>query len=164
MKTPTPWSGLMLAGLLTTSAVAAFEAGGFVYTKRQETVLLAAPQPLAEAAATLPYGRKLTIAEVSGAWLRVSEGAAAGWVFRGNVTATKPAEVKGLLDGVPQLASQTTATAAARPLAPAAATYATGNNLESAQADLEWLLAACAELTLDEVETYLQANRKGAYQ
>ena len=164
MKKPTPWSGLVLAGLLATSALAAFEAGSFAYTKRQETALLAEPKPLAASTATLPFGRKLTIDEVKGAWLRVSDGPTTGWVFRGNLTATKPAEVKGLLDGVPQLASQTTATAAARPLSPAAADYAAGKNLSSAQADLEWIITECATLTTEDVDAYMQAGKKGAYQ
>jgi hypothetical protein len=164
MKTKTPWSGLLLAGLLVTSAYAAFEAGTFAYTKRQETALLAEPKPLAEPTATLPFGRKLTIEEAKGAWLKVSDGPSAGWVFRGNLAATKPAEIKGLLDGLPQTASQTTATAAARPLSTAAADYAAGKNLESAKADLEWILTECAALTDEDVDAYLQAARKGAHQ
>ena len=71
--------------------------------------MLAEPKSLAEATAKLPFGRKLTIEEVKGPWLRVSDGPSAGWVFRGNLAATKPAEIKGLLDGLPQTASQTTA-------------------------------------------------------
>jgi hypothetical protein len=164
MKISTPWRGFLLAGLLVTSAFAAFEAGTFAYTKRQETALLAEPKPLAESTAKLPFGRKLTIEEVKGAWLRVSDGPSAGWVFRGNVAATKPVEVKGLLDGLPQTASQTTATAAARPLSPAAANYAAGQNLEAAQADLEWVITECAALTDEEVDAYLQAAKKGAHQ
>lgn len=164
MKTTPPWSALIVAGLISIPAFAALEAGGLAFTKRQSTALLAEPKPLAEAAATLPYGRELKIEEVRGAWLRVSAGDDAGWVFRGNLAATKPAEVKGLFDGVPQLASQTTATAAARPLSTAAAGYAAGNNLASAQADLEWVITGCAELSDDEVDAYLQAQKKGQYQ
>jgi len=164
MKKSNPWRGLLLAGLLATSAYAAFEAGTFAYTKRQETVLRSEPKPLAESTAKLPFGRKLTIEEVQGAWLRVSDGPSAGWVFRGNLAATKPAEIKGLLDGLPQTASQTTATAAARPLSTAASDYAAGRNLESAKADLEWLLTESAAVTDEDVDAYLQAGKKGAYQ
>lgn len=164
MKTTPLRSGLVLAGLLTLPVFAAFEAGGLAYTKRQETVLLAEPKPLAEPAATLPYGRELRIEEIRGAWLRVGAGEDAGWVFRGNLAATKPAEVKGLFDGVPQLASQTTATAAARPLATVVTDYATGMNLGRAKDDLEWVIVESARLTDAEVDAYLQAQKKGEYQ
>lgn len=164
MKTNHLRSGLVMAGLLTLPVFAAFEAGGLAYTKRQETALLAEPKPLAGAATTLPYGRELKIEEVRGAWLRVSAGDDAGWVFRGNLAATKPADVKGLFDGVPQLASQTTATAAARPLATVVADYAAGMNLAGAKDDLEWVIAECATLTDEEVDAYLRAQQKGEYQ
>lgn len=157
-------SAALLAGLICASVLLAYEAGGIAYTKRLETRLLAEPKPQAEAAHTLPYGRKVKVEEVKGAWLRISEGPASGWVFAGNVTDTKPAEVKGLLDSAPLAASKTTATAAARPLDEAALAYASGNNLVSAREDLEWLLTACAEFTHQDVETYLQENKKGEYQ
>ncbi len=164
MKNPTPWPALLLVGLFATTAFAAFEAGTAAYTKRQETNLLAEPRPLAETTATLPHGRKLTIEEVKAPWLRVTDGETTGWVFQGNVSVTKPVEVKGLLDGVPQLASKTTVTAAARPLSSAAADYAAGRNLTSAQSDLEWIITECAAVTDEDVEAYLQAARKGAHQ
>lgn len=163
MKSKLPAAAL-LAALAAASALFAFETGGFAYTKRAETRLLAAPQPLAEPAGTLPFGRQVKIEEVRGAWLRISAGDTAGWVFRGNLAATQPEQVKGLLDGVPQAASQTTATAAARPLATVAADYAAATSLESAQADLEWVIAECATLADEEVDAYLQAQKKGEYQ
>ena len=163
MKTPTR-SAALLAGLLCATVLLAYESGGLAYTKRLETKLLAEPKPLAEAVGKLAYGRKVKIEEVRGAWLRVSDGPATGWVFAGNLTDTKPAEVKGLLDGSPVLASQTTATAAARPLDEAAASYASGNNLVSAREDLEWMLTECAAITHEDVEAYLQENKRGQYQ
>lgn len=164
MKTPIP-AAVLLAALLTASALYAYEAGGFAYTKRVETKLLAEPKPLAEAADKLPFGRRVKIEEIQGAWLRVSDGPASGWVFAGNLTDTKPAEVKGLLDGAPVAASQTTATAAARPLDEAALQYAAGQqNLASARDDLEWLVTACADITTEEVEAYLQEKKRGEYQ
>lgn len=163
MKTPAR-SAALLAALLCATALLAYEAGGFAYTKRVETKLLAEPKPLAEAAGTLAYGRKVKIEAVQGAWLRISDGPAAGWVFAGNLTDTKPAEVKGLLDGAPVLASQTTATAAARPLDEAALQYASGQNFGSAQEDLAWMVTACAAITPEEVEAYLQENKRGEYQ
>ena len=104
------------------------------------------------------------IEEVRGAWLRVSDGPVGGWVFAGNLTDTKPAEVKGLLDGAPVAASQTTATAAARPLDEAALQYASGQNLAASQEDLEWMITACATVTPEEVEAYLREKKRGEYQ
>lgn len=156
-------SAALLAGLLCATALLAYEAGGLAYTKRVETKLLAEPKPLAEAVGKLAYGRKVKIGEVRGAWLRVSEGSVAGWVFAGNLSALEPSEAKGL-DGVPLLASQTTATAAARPLTPAAAEYATRRNLTDARDDLDWLLAECHAITPEEVDAFLQEKKKGEFQ
>ena len=142
---------------------APYEAGGLAYTKRVETKLLAEPKPLAGAVGKLAYGRKVKVAEVRGSWLRVSEGATSGWVFAGNLSALEPSEAKGL-DGVPLLASETTATAAARPLTPAAAEYATRRNLTGAREDLDWLLTECHAITPEEVETFLQEKKKGEFQ
>lgn len=164
MKRPRSWPGLLLGALASLSAFAAYEAGGVAFTKRFETKLLVEPKPLAEPAGKLPYGRQVKVEEVKGAWLRVSAGAVAGWIFQGNLSATKPAEVKGLLDGMPQVASETTATAAARPLSTAAADYAAAKDLSAAQADLEWMIAECAALGDDDVTAYLQAQKKGEYQ
>ena len=163
MKRKLPAAAL-LAALTAASVLFAYEAGGFAYTKRAETKLLAEPKPLAKAAGTLPFGRQVKIEEMQGAWLRISEGETAGWVFKGNLTMEKPADVKGLLDGMPQTASQTTATAAARPLSTVVTNYAAGMNLATAQGDLEWIITECATLTDEEVDAYLQAQKKGEYQ
>lgn len=162
MKRNLPAAAL-LAALATASALFAFEAGGFAFTKRAETKLLAEPKPLAEVAGTLPYGHQVKIDEVQGAWLRVSEGDTAGWVFKGNLALTKPAEVKGL-DGLGLSASQTSATAAARGLSTIVTDYASARSLASAQGDLEWVISECASLTPEEVDAYLQAQKKGEYQ
>jgi len=162
MKTPAR-STALLAGLLCATVLLAYEAGGFAYTKRVETPLLAEPKPLAEAAGKLAYGRKVKIEQKQGAWLRISDGPATGWVFAGNLTETKPEETKGL-DGLPVAASQTTATAAARPLTPAAAEYATRRNLTDARADLDWLLEQRTALTEEQVVEYLQTQKKGEFQ
>jgi hypothetical protein len=160
-----PPVAVLLAALFTASALFAYEAGGFAYTKRVETKLLAEPKPLAETTGQLAFGKQVKVEEVQGAWLRVSDGPVSGWVFAGNLTDTKPAEVKGLLDGAPLAASKTTATAAARPLDEAALKYASGQqNFASAQEDLEWMISACASVTSEDVETYLQTNKKGEYQ
>ena len=164
MKTPlrTP---VLLAGLICATALLAYEAGGSAYTKRFETKLLAEPKPLAEASGKLALGRKVKIEEIKGAWLRVSDGPTAGWVFAGNLTDTKPAEVTGVLDGAPIAASQTTATAAARPLDEAAAQYAASQNLSAtAASDLDWLITTCAAFKPEDVESYLQEKKRGEYQ
>ena len=140
----------------------AYEAGGSAYTKRAETNLLTEPKPLAATAAKLPFGRMVKIEEIAGNWLQVSDGQTTGWVFAGNLSATKPDEGKGM-DALPMLASQTTATAAARPLAPAAIEYASQKNLSSAQGDLEWLLTECHALTPEEVDAFMQENKRGEY-
>lgn len=145
------------------SLEAALVAGGTAYTKRFETTLRTEPAPLAAVAGKVAYGRQLTIKEARGAWLRVSDGPVAGWVFAGNVSETKPAEGKGL-DGLGLAASQTTATAAARPLTPAAMEYAARNNLANARADLDWLLGQSATFTPGVLEEFLQAQKKGEFQ
>ncbi|MDB6127720.1 MAG: hypothetical protein JWM35_1616, partial [Verrucomicrobia bacterium] len=88
----------LVTTLLATAAVleAAMVAGNAVYAKRYETSLLAEPQPLAKQNAKVTVGRKLKVDEVRGVWLRVSDGPTGGWVFAGNVSDTKPAEIKGL--------------------------------------------------------------------
>ena len=148
---------------IAVSVDAAWAAGGKAYTKRLKTVLLAAPSPLAEPAGELAFARPLAVNEVRGNWLRVSDGPAAGWVFAGNVSATAPVESKGL-DGLPLAASQTTATAAARPLTPVAVEYAARNNLENARSDFDWLLAQCRAFTPEEVEAFMKGKQKGEYQ
>lgn len=158
---------LLCLGLITMggtlAALAAFEAGGAAYTKRVETVVRAEPRALAAAAGKLGYARKLKILEVRDGWLRVSDGAVTGWVFAGNLSEEKPAAGKGT-DGLGLSASQTTATAAARPLAPAAVGYAENNNLGQARSDLDWLLAQSSRVTAEELEAFLTAEKKGEYQ
>ncbi len=153
----------LLAGLLAVSALLAYEAGGIAYTKRVETALLAEPKPLAAATGKLAFGRKVKIEQVQGAWLRVSDGPVSGWVFSGSLTDTKPAEGKGL-DGVPLLASKTTATAAARPLTDATIAYAKEKNLGEAQADLEWVVTEAKAVTPEDVDAFLVEHKKGEYQ
>lgn len=153
------------AGLLAAAAVsleAGLLAGGFAYTKRVETRLLAEPRPLAASVGKLGYGRKVKIDQAQGAWLQVSDGPVAGWVFAGNLAETKPAEGKGA-DALGLQASETSATAAARPLTPDAEAYAKRRNLARARDDLTWLLAEAQKVTPDEVEQFLQTQKKGEY-
>ena len=165
MKPPRlPRAGLMLLlGIAGTVAALAYTVGSEAYTKRLETILRAEPRALAEESGRIGYARKLKVVEVRGNWLLVSERNIRGWVFAGNLADTKPVEKKGT-DGLGLAASKTTATAAARPLTPAAANYAEANNLMQAGDDLDWLLAQCAELSPADLDAFLQEHRKGEHQ
>ena len=162
---PVPPRWRMAALLLATAAVAAaaISAGGTAYTKRFETSLLAEPQPLAAVSGKVRFASKLKVKEIRGAWLRVSDGSTTGWVFAGNVAETKPDESTGA-DKLGLGASTTTATAAARPLTPAANDYADRRNLADARRDLDWLNAQCQKVTNADVEHFLQEKKKGEYQ
>ncbi len=154
----------LFAALIGAPAVllAAFAVGGIAFTTRPETTLLAEPQPFAEPAARVGYAQSLNVQEVRGAWLRVTDGKAAGWVFAGNLAEEKPSEVRGL-DGLPVEASETTATTAARPLIPAAEEYSTRRGLGNAAADLAWLNEQVATLKPEEVKAFLQEQKKGEF-
>lgn len=152
---------LLLGSLAVASA--AYAPGGFAYTKRAETALLAAPAPLATANTRLKLGTRLRIEEVRGAWLRAATEDQAGWIFKGNVSAAEP-DKESALAQIPLDASATSATAAARPLAPAAADYGTRRNLAKAQEDLAWLLSEGALITAADITAYLEQNRKGEFQ
>lgn len=142
--------------------LAAFVVNGTAFTKRPETALLAQPEPLAASAARLGYAQTLTIQEVKGQWLRVSDGKVSGWVFAGNLAEEKPSEVRGL-DGLPLAASETTATTAARPLIPAAEEYSARRGLTKAADDLVWLKQQEAAITSAEVKAFLQEQKKGEF-
>jgi hypothetical protein len=166
MKTrpvPGPWR--IAALLLATAAVAeaAFSVGGAAYTKRFKTTLLAEPSPLAASAGDVGYARKFTVKEVRGNWVLLADGSAKGWVFAGNITDTKPVEGTGL-DKLGLSASTTTASAAARPLTPAASDYADRRGLGDARGDLNWLNTECRTVTNADVEKFLQEKKKGEYQ
>ena len=160
---PRLWLALPLLALAVTVVEAALTAGSTAYTKRLETSLLAEPKPLAAVSGKVPFASKLKVLEANGPWLHVSAGATAGWVFAGNVSESKPAENKGA-DGLGLSASTTTATAAARPLTPAANDYAVRRNLGDARKDLDWLNDKSQALTPDQVNSFLQTQKKGEYQ
>ena len=157
------WSSTTLLLVAAVCAEAAFSAGGVAYTKRYKTTLLSEPSPQAKPAGDLAFARKVKIDQVQGNWLRISDGSTSGWVFQGSLTETKPDESKGL-DGAPLLASNTTATAAARPLTPAAEEYSQRRNLGDAGGDVNWLLTECSKITAKDVDAFLQAQKKGEYQ
>ena len=93
----------------------------------------------------------------------MNDGPTTGWVFGGNLSETMPAEIKGS-DGLPVTASQTTASAAARPLTPAADDYAERRNLGDARKDLDWLQDQCKQVTAEQVDAFLKASKKGEFQ
>lgn len=142
---------------------AAIAAGGLAFTKRLETNLLAEPNPLAAVSAKVGYAKQLRIEEARGAWLKVSEGANAGWVFAGNVSATEIKEGRGPA-GLGLNAGATTVTAAARGLSEEASDYAKRRKLTNARDDLAWLFEQSAALTPEGVETFLQEKKLGEYQ
>jgi len=156
------------AGLATLLATAvalsgAFAPGGTAYTKRVETALLAEPKMLAALVTRLSYAKKLKVEEVSGAWVRVSDGPQAGWIFSGNLAEEKPSETRGL-DGLPVAASETSAASAARPLVPAAEEYSQRRGLGRAAEDLAWLTQQEAALAPAAIEEFLRAQKKGEFQ
>jgi len=154
---------LLCAVLAAVLPAHAYAPGGAAYTKRVDTSLLAEPSPLAQAVSHVVYAQELTVDEVKGVWLRVHDGRAGGWIFSGNLAEQKPSENKGL-DGLPIDAAETSATAAARPLAPAANDYAQRRGLGQARADLDWLINFDAKVTPADLRSYMQANKKGEFQ
>lgn len=142
---------------------AAFAPGGAAFTKRFETTLLSEPKMLAAGVAKVPYARKLKVEEVQGAWLRVSDGRKTGWVFAGNLTENKPSETRGL-DGLPIAASETSASAAARPLTPTSEQYSERHQLGNAAADLEWLQEQANAISDSAVQDFLREQKKGEHQ
>jgi hypothetical protein len=149
--------------VLAVPAWAAFTVGGKAFTKRVSTDLLAEPKALSPAAAHVGFGQKLKVDEVKGMWLRVEQGASKGWVFAGNLSEDKPSDTKGM-DGTPLAASQTSATAAARPLAPAAEEYGDRKGLAEAKADVIWMEGEGDAIKPDQVDAFLQQNKKGEFQ
>jgi len=154
----------LLLGLAVLAAPAlAYAPGGAAYTKRVDTALLANPSPLAQAVGHVGFAQMLAVDEVKGVWLRVRGGQATGWVFAGNVAEQKPSENKGA-DGLPIEAADTSATAAARPLAPAANDFAQRKNLGQARVDLDWLVQFDGAITPADIRSYMQAHKKGEFQ
>ncbi len=152
----------VLVGLAALAGVAALKKGDTVFSKRNETPLLAEPRPLAPAAAKVGFATALEIEEARGNWLRVKTGKDAGWIFLGNISEEKPkhAPPAGLTSVA---ASGTTTAAAARPLAPAAEGFATRHNAGNAKDDVQWLDSAAAGVSEDDVVAYLSENKKGEY-
>lgn len=163
MKTSRAVRLALLFGLLGVGGLIAFEAGGFAYTKRVETVLYSQPHSDTPVSGRLGFKRKVKVDEVRGPWLRVSDGPASGWVYFGNMSLTPIAEVKGS-DGLPLTASQTTASAAARPLTPEANAYAVRKSYGQARVDLDWLQAQDKTIQEPDVVAYLRAQKRGEYQ
>jgi hypothetical protein len=145
------------------AALAALVAGGTAFTKRVRTDLLSDANAFAPVSAQVGYARKLRIDQVRGPWLHVQEGSNAGWVFAGNVAEEKPSDTKGM-DGLPLTASTTSATAAARPLEPAAEEYGDRKGLQQAKDDVLWLEGMSDSVKPGQVDEFLKANKKGEFQ
>jgi hypothetical protein len=141
----------------------AFEKGDKVWSKRNETPLLAEPKPLATAAGKAGFAEELKVEEVKGVWLRVKGAKASGWVFQGNVAEDKPAGTPPA--GLTTLsASDTDTAAAARPLSAVATGFAERHNAKDAASDLDWLEKQSADVKAADVDEYLRENKKGEFQ
>ncbi len=166
-----PWTlAFLLGGLLAFSATA-FEKGDKVWSKHYETALLAEPKPLAATVATVGFGVKHKVKEVQGMWLHIKADSvkgggkerAEGWVFQGNIASEKPAIAPSA--GMTQLAAAATDTvAAARPLAPAAQSYAERHGESDALADIDWVDQQAALLRREEVLAWMSEQQLGEYQ
>jgi hypothetical protein len=128
---------VVTAALLAASAQAAYAPGAAAYTKRIQTSLLSEPAPLATVVAKLQYG---------------------------NLAEEKPAENSDALNHMGVSASETSASAAARPLAPAAVDYADRRGLGQARHDVEWMEHTCDAIPAADVDAYKQAQKKGEFQ
>jgi hypothetical protein len=167
MNTPTlfrKFAARGIVGLAVVAGVAALEKGGSAFSKRNETSLLAEPKPLATAVGKVGFAEELKIDDVRGSWLHVKGAKIAGWVYVGNVADEKPATPPSTGLTAALTASDTDTAAAARPLAPVAAEFATRHNATDAQADVEWLDQEAAKLPPALIESYLRDNKKGEYQ
>ena len=153
-------TGLLLAAATTAGAV---EAGGTVYSKRNETTLLTEPKPLAAAAGKAGFAEPLKVTEVRGRWFNVKGKTAAGWVFAGNVAEEKPklAPAAGLTSIE---ASDTNTAAAARPLTEAGNDFAARHAGPQSRADVEWVDAQSGKIPGSAVVAYMKANKKGEFQ
>lgn len=160
---PTPrWWPLALLLSATVCLSAALTTGGTAYTKRLKTKLLAEPKPTAEATGEVGFSKELKISTVQGPWLQVSGESASGWVFNGNVSATKPSVGTGT-DGLPLVATETSASAAARPLDEVVNDYANRHGLGNARADMDWLMEQAKLITEEDVDAFLKEHKKGEY-
>lgn len=157
-----PTAGVLLGVTLPGAAFAAFTKGGTAYTKRVETSLLAEPSALATPVTKVGYAKSLKVEDLKGNWVKVSDSSKSGWVFAGNLTEEKPDDSKGL-DGLPIAAASTTATAAARPLTPAATEYAARRGINSASEDITWLHETADAITPSQAIDYLKETKRGEF-
>lgn len=157
------WTSALIVGGLLAFSAAAFEKGDEVWSKHFETALLADPSPLAATVATVGFGEKLKVKKVQGVWLNIKGNKAEGWIFQGNVASEKPETAPSV--GMTQIAAaQTDTVAAARPLAPAAQSYAERHDETEAQADIDWVDQQAALLSHDELVAWMTEQQLGEYQ
>jgi hypothetical protein len=165
MKSHSTLRTLAATGLLCAAAAtaAAVETGGTVFSKRNETNLLAEPSPLAAPAGKAGFAEALKVTEVRGKWYSVKGKTGTGWVFAGNVAEEKPSRAPSAGSGAIE-ASETNTAAAARPLTEAGNDYAARHAGAEARADVEWVDAQAAKIPGTAVTAYMKANKKGEYQ
>lgn len=159
--TPRLWPFVLLIAAAVT-VHAALATGGIAYTKRLKTKLLAEPKPMAAATGEVGFGKALTISNVQGSWLQVSGEGVSGWVFNGNISATKPDASSGA-DNLHLAATETTASAAGRGFDEVSNDYAKRHGLGNAHGDLTWLVEQTARITDQDVDAFLKAQKKGEY-
>jgi len=151
-----------LSCLTLASSAIAYDKGSTTYAKRAETHLLAEPNALATSVGKAEFAEALKVTEIRGAWLHVKSKHSSGWIFEGNVAATKPVHAPAA--GLTTLsASATNTVAAARPLSDAGSAYAGRHGAGNARDDLAWLEKNAAKTTGADVDTYLKAGKKGEY-
>jgi hypothetical protein len=152
-----------MIGVAVIAMLTAFKKGDTAYSKKVDTPLLAEPKPLAAASAKVGFAEKLEVDEVRGSWLHVSAKNAAGWIFQGNVSESKPTAAPSA--GITTVSADSTDTvAAARPLTEAAEGYSGRHGDGNAKTDVEWVDALSAMATEELVVAYMRENEKGEYQ
>lgn len=153
----------LLASAAILCAFPAWKKGDTVYSKRNETKLLAEPKPLAGAVGKAGFAESLNVLEVRGSWVSVKGKGGTGWVFQGNLAEEKPtlAPPAGFTTVT---ANDTTTSAAARPLGPVGNDYAARTGAGSARADIEWVEQQSAKVGPAAVNEYLRTNKKGEFQ
>lgn len=149
--------------LLCLTFAVGFDVGKTAYTKHLQTPLLKDPQPLAESISTLSTATAVKIIALRGNWAQVSSPSGTGWIYLGNLAEKKPAEDHSIA-GMSLVASDTTASVAARPLDNVDKQFDSQEGLGDAANDLHWLEAQSDAISSSNVVEYLKTNKKGEFQ
>ena len=139
-----------------------FQVGTICFARKQPTDLRAGPERDAKSTGKVAWATKLKVLQIEGRWLKVTDNSSVGWVFSGNVGVDKPpAENKN--DFGPSVASETTASIAARPLSDSAKAYAKRTSYATAVADLEWVEQTADAIKAPELSAYMSEHKLGDY-